>query len=110
MHQRHGFGTRCFLSCARAAICDVEKRADREPHLSDLRDSGAIEQDLDIAVLLWTVREFDAGARRVVGWKVAKQRGGPRGTFAMEFDAPRYRWTESTADLRPPVRGQDGGL
>lgn len=89
---------------------DVEKRQDREPQLSDLRDSGAIEQDLDIAVLLWTAREFDQGARRIVGWKVAKHRGGPRGTFAMEFDAPRYRWTESTAELRPAAPTSRGDL
>lgn len=81
---------------------DVEKRVDREPQLSDLRDSGAIEQDLDIAILLWTVPEFDDGARRIVGWKVAKHRGGPKGAFGMEFDAPRYRWSESAADIRPP--------
>jgi len=75
---------------------DVEKRVDREPQLSDLRDSGAIEQDVDVAVLLWTVREECGGDRRLVGWKVAKHRGGRKGRFGMTFDAPRYRWHETS--------------
>lgn len=78
---------------------DLEKRADKEPVLSDLRDSGAIEQDLDVAVLLWTVKEFDDGARRIVGCKVAKHRGGRKGRFPLEFRASTYRWYESTAAL-----------
>jgi replicative DNA helicase len=82
---------------------EVERRADKEPVLADLRDSGAIEQDLDVAVLLWTAREFDEGARRIVGWKVAKNRGGPKGRFAMEFEPAVYRWSETTASLEPPT-------
>jgi replicative DNA helicase len=82
---------------------DIERRADKEPGLADLRDSGAIEQDVDAAVLLWTAREFDDGARRVVGWKVAKHRGGPKGKFAMEFEPAVYRWSETTASLEPPT-------
>lgn len=85
---------------------DVEKRADREPQLSDLRDSGAIEQDLDVAVLLWTVQEPQDGPR-IVGWKVAKHRGGKKGRFAMNFDPAIYRWTESAVSL--PSRGQHNG-
>lgn len=80
---------------------DVEKRADREPQLSDLRDSGAIEQDLDVAVLLWTVQEPDNGPR-LVGWKVAKHRGGRKGRFAMTFEPAVYLWAESTASLSNP--------
>lgn len=78
---------------------DVEKRVDKEPQLSDLRDSGAIEQDLDVAIMLWTAREYEEGSRRIVGWKVAKHRGGPKGRFAMEFDAPRYRWHEASESI-----------
>jgi len=90
---------------------DVEKRLDREPQLSDLRDSGAIEQDLDVAVMLWTVREWSDGSRRLVGWKVSKHRGGRKGRFAMEFDAPRYRWRESaeSIDTKAPSSATRGG-
>ena len=76
----------------------VEDRTDKEPQLSDLRDSGAIEQDLDVAILLWTLREPE-NAPRFVGWKVAKQRGGRKGRFAMNFDAARYTWTESDEQI-----------
>jgi replicative DNA helicase len=87
---------------------EVEKRTDREPQLSDLRDSGAIEQDLDVAVMLWTIRE-DADDTRLVGWKVAKHRGGRKGRFGMRFDAPRYRWSESAESIDPPAKAGRGG-
>ena len=82
---------------------DVERRADREPQLADLRDSGAIEQDLDVAMLLWTVREDETGDSRLVGWKVAKHRGGRKGRFGMRFDAPRYRWAETSESIDAPA-------
>jgi replicative DNA helicase len=82
---------------------EVEKRADKEPQLSDLRDSGAIEQDLDVALLLWTAREFKNEHRRIVGAKIAKHRGGQKGRFALEFHPDLYRWYESTASIDPPT-------
>lgn len=88
---------------------DLEKRADKEPQLSDLRDSGAIEQDLDVAIMLWTVREFEDGARRIVGCKVPKNRSGPKGRFALEFLASTYRWYESEASIDPPTRIEKKG-
>ena len=77
---------------------EVEKAADKEPQLMHLRDSGAIEQDLDVAIMLWTVREPSDGPR-LVGWKVPKHRGGRKGRFAMDFDAARYAWSESDEQL-----------
>lgn len=86
---------------------DVEKRADKEPQLSDLRDSGAIEQDLDVAVMLWTVQEPEEGPR-LVGWKIAKHRGGKKARFAMNFDAAVYRWSESSVSLAQRKQGGKG--
>ena len=89
---------------------DVEKRLDREPKMSDLRDSGAIEQDIDIAIFLWTVRELEGGSARLVGWKVDKHRGGPKGRFSMTFEPAVYRWTESNEPLQQRVTGNRGGF
>lgn len=86
---------------------EVEKRADREPQLSDLRDSGAIEQDIDAAVMLWTVREPSDGPR-LVGWKVPKHRGGRKGRFGMWFDAAVYAWTEAPGELPPAGAARAG--
>ena len=84
---------------------EVEKRSDREPQLSDLRDSGAIEQDIDAAVMLWTAREPSEGPR-LVGWKVPKHRGGRKGRFGMWFDAPVYGWSEAPGELPMPGAGR----
>jgi replicative DNA helicase len=87
---------------------DVEKRADKEPQLADLRDSGAIEQDLDIALLMWTVEERDDS--RIVGIKVAKHRGGRTGRLAMRFDAPVYGWTDCDFPTRAPQSAARRGI
>jgi replicative DNA helicase len=89
---------------------DVEKRQDKEPQLSDLRDSGAIEQDIDAAIFLWTAQEPDSNGSRLVGWRVAKNRGGPLGKFAMRFDAAIYRWTESTESLQQQANSRRSEL
>lgn len=88
---------------------DVEKRGDKEPMLSDLRDSGAVEQDLDVAVMLWTARVEENAATRLVGWKVEKNRSGPKGRFAMRFDPAVYHWCESAEDLSQKPKAQSNG-
>lgn len=86
---------------------EVEKRAGKEPQLSDLRDSGSLEQDADIVAFLWPVREFDGG-RRLVGLQVAKNRQGRTGRFGLDFDGEHQRWAESTESVeRVPSRGGD---
>ncbi|OYT99324.1 MAG: replicative DNA helicase [Burkholderiales bacterium PBB1] len=86
---------------------EVEKRLNKRPNLSDLRDSGAIEQDADVVMFLWPVREFEGEGRRIVGLGIDKNRQGRLGEIALDFHGDTQRWAESTADLRPePVPSQ----
>jgi replicative DNA helicase len=56
-----------------------EARADRRPQLSDLRDSGEIEQDADLVLLLHKAGEG------VIECSLAKHRNGPTGVFWLDF-------------------------
>jgi replicative DNA helicase len=65
----------------------VESRQDHRPQLSDLRESGAIEQDADLVVLLmreeyYTPTEENRGVAEAI---IAKQRNGPVGTVKLSF-------------------------
>ena len=65
----------------------VESRQDHRPQLSDLRESGAIEQDADLVVLLmreeyYMPTEENKGIAEAI---IAKQRNGPVGTFKLTF-------------------------
>jgi replicative DNA helicase len=76
----------------------VEQRTNKRPVLADLRDSGAIEQDADVVLMLWPHRDLDRG-QRVVGAAVAKNRQGRQGEVALHFDGTRQRWGASTENL-----------
>ncbi len=93
------------LQCAVIALSqlnrDVEKRANRRPTLSDLRDSGAIEQDADVVMFLWPVRELPAEGKNVLGLGVDKNRQGRLGEIGLDFYGDNQRWQQSTADIRP---------
>lgn len=68
-------------------------RDDRRPMLSDLRDSGAIEQDADVVMLLHRIgyydKERDIGKTEVI---IAKQRNGPTGTVSFQFIGNQLRF------------------
>lgn len=73
---------------------EVESRPGGKPRLSDLRDSGEIEQDAD-AVLMLHPDEFDPAARRQrVTVLVAKNRNGPRADVALDYARPFTRFEE----------------
>lgn len=76
----------------------VESRADRRPMLSDLRESGAIEQDADIVLFLYRDDYYnpeseDKGITEVI---IGKQRNGPVGTAKLRFFAELTKFADYT--------------
>ncbi len=65
----------------------IEQRADKEPQLSDLRESGSLEQDADIVMFIHRpeMYEKDTMKQNIAQIKVAKHRNGPVGTVELVF-------------------------
>jgi replicative DNA helicase len=65
----------------------VESRTDQIPQLSDLRESGSIEQDADVVMFLYREEKVkrDSEKKGLADVIVAKQRNGPTGTVTLKF-------------------------
>jgi replicative DNA helicase len=65
----------------------IEQRADKEPQLSDLRESGSLEQDSDIVMFIHRpeLYEKETLKHHLVQIKIAKHRNGPVGTIELVF-------------------------
>jgi replicative DNA helicase len=66
---------------------DVETRAEKKPQLSDLRESGAIEQDADLVMFIYEPK--DENKKGIVALDIAKHRNGPTASLRLGF-VPNY--------------------
>ncbi len=89
------------------AVAQLSRRVEQEqrrPRMSDLRESGAIEQDADVVMLLHRPHDVSDGTDETAGSEadiiVAKQRNGPTGLVPLIFQK-RYLRFESRASTAP---------
>jgi replicative DNA helicase len=104
----------------------VESRDDKRPQLSDLRESGSIEQDADVVLFVFREeyyvknREPRPGTEEYFKWQadmdavhrkadviIGKQRHGPTGTVTMQFEASVTRFSGLADEGRLPERFGD---
>jgi replicative DNA helicase len=83
----------------------VESREDKRPQLSDLRESGSIEQDADIVMMLYRPEyynptEENRGLAEVI---IGKQRNGPTGAVKLQFFGSMMRFENRAPSVAEPI-------
>ena len=77
----------------------VEMRAEKKPQLSDLRESGSLEQDADIVMFLYRDEYYnrdDTGNENIAELIIAKNRNGPTTSIRLQFDKSIMRFGNLT--------------
>jgi len=74
----------------------VETRQDKRPVLSDLRDSGSIEQDADVVMFIYRDEMYNEDSERanIADIIVAKHRNGPTDTISLHFDPSLTKFSD----------------
>ena len=80
----------------------VEQRASKVPQLSDLRDSGSLEQDADIVIFIYREEAGEGGEAGATELHLAKQRNGPLGVVPVRFDGAATRFLNHSG-AEPPA-------
>lgn len=79
----------------------IETRLDKKPLLSDLRESGSIEQDADLILMLSKSsysNNVDSNSK-LMDLTIAKQRNGPTGVIQLKFDERRVKFFHDDKDV-----------
>lgn len=79
----------------------VELRAEKKPQLSDLRESGSLEQDADIVMFLYRDEYYnrdEASNENIAEVIIAKNRNGPTTSIRLQFDKNVMRFSDLTRE------------
>jgi len=82
----------------------VEQRTDKRPVMSDLRESGAIEQDADVIFALYRDEQYnpDTTEKGVAELLILKQRNGPTGRISLRFAGENTRFDNLAQGMSAP--------
>jgi len=84
----------------------VEERNPPRPIMSDLKESGAIEEDADAIIFMWPHRVGESDT--LLGFDIAKNRGGAKGAFGVRFVGKYQQFHDTDESINAPQKKERG--